>query len=110
MTISAETQDGAKDVIRRGLKSHFKGKVSFADVHASAMLDQDQDEFLNVLVVYEGDYKRLDARLCNSFYQEIKDQLFAIGLCTVPSISYVGRADDGRRLGTTPVKGPVGQT
>ena len=97
MTISAETQDRAKDIIWRGLKAHFKGNVHFADIRASTMLDQDQDEFLNVLVVYDGNRNGLDARLCNSLYQEVRDQLVDVGLYTVPSISYVDKSDDGKQ-------------
>ena len=110
MTISAETQERAKQVIWKGLNSHFKGKVRFSDVRASAMLDQDEDEFLNVLVIYEGDRKGLEPRLCNSLYQEIRGPLLHIGLCTVPSISYVNKADDSMRADTTPVRGPIRQT
>ncbi len=110
MTISTETQEKAKQIIWKGLNFHFNGKVRFADVHASAMLDQDQDEFLNVLVVYEGDRKNLEPRLCNSLYQEIRGQLFDIGLYTVPSISYVDKADGKKRIGTTPAHGPIRQT
>ena len=102
MTISDEIQKKAKHVIWNGVNSHFKGKVRFADIYASPMLDQDEDEFLNVLVVYEGDRKGLEPHLCNSLYQEIRGQLFDIGLSTIPSISYVEKADDGKDTGTIP--------
>ena len=110
MIISTETKDRARDIIWKGLKAHFKGKVHFADIRASAMQDQDQDEFLNVLVVYDGDRNGLDARLCNSLYQEIRAQLFDVGLYTVPSISYVDKSDDGKRSGTTASSGHISQT
>ena len=96
MTISTETQERARKIIRAGLDAQFKGRVRFADIRSSPMLDQDDEEFLNVSVIYEGDRKGLEPHLCNSLYQGIRDQLVDIGIRTVPSISYVDRADDSK--------------
>ena len=110
MTISADTQARAEGIIRAGLDAQFRGKIKFADVRARPMLDQDEEEFLNVSVVYEGDRKSLEPGLCNSLYQEIEDQLLEIGVCTVPSISYIDKLDDVKRTGKTAGRGPAEQT
>ena len=110
MTINVETQEKAKKIIWDGLDSHFRGRVRFAGIRASAMLDQDENDFLNVLVVYEGDRKGLEPRLCNSLYSEIRDRLFDIGFYTIPSISYVDKGDDAKRTATASSKGPSGRT
>ena len=109
MTIPTETQEKAKRVIWKKLDSHFKGKVRFSEIRASAMLDQDDNDFLNVLVVYEGDRKGLEPRLCNSLYSEIRGRLLDAGLHTIPSISYVDRIDDAKRTDMASVKGPSAQ-
>ena len=109
MTIPAETQEKARQVIREGLDSHFKGGVRFSEIRATALLDQDENDFLNVLVVYEGDRKGLEPRLCNSLYSEIRVRLLDVGLHSIPSISYVDKIDDARRTDVASVKGPSAQ-
>ena len=104
MTIPGETQEKAKRVIWDRLDSHFKGKVRFSEIRASAMVDRDDNDFLNVSVVYEGDRKGLEPRLCNSLYSEIRGCLLDVGLHTIPSISYVDKFDDARRGDVDPVK------
>ena len=110
MTIPAETQEEAKRVIREGLDAQFKGGVRFSEVRASAMLDEDENDFLNVLVVYDGDSKSLEPRLCNSLYSEIRGRLFDIGLHSIPSISYVDKVDDAKRTDMPSAQGPSGRT
>ena len=109
MTITAETQEKAKQVIWKGLDSHFKGRARFSEIRANAMLDQEENDFLNVLVVYEGDRKGLEPRLCNSLYSEIRGRLLDVGLHTIPSISYVDKIDDAKRTDMASVKGPSAQ-
>ena len=109
MTITSETQEKAKQVIWEGLDSHFKGKIRFSEIRADAMLDQEENDFLNVLVVYEGDRKGLEPRLCNSLYSEIRGRLLDVGLQTIPSISYVDTRDDVKRTNSASMKGPSAQ-
>lgn len=106
MTITAETQEKAKQVIWDGLDAHFKGRVRFSEIRTDPMLDQEENDFLNVLVVYEGDRKGLEPRLCNSLYSEIRGRLLEVGLHTIPSISYVDKSDDVKRVDSASLKGP----
>ena len=97
MTISAKTQEQAEAVIRSGLASLFDGKVHFTEIRSKVMLDAEEEEFLWVWAIYEreqNNQKTLDPRLLNSFYQRIKEQLFAVGLDTIPVMSYRPKDED----------------
>ena len=59
MAISLETQEQAKEIIESGLVSLFRGKVRFDTFRARSMLDEANDEFLQVSVVYEGNREEL---------------------------------------------------
>ena len=94
MAISLEAQEQAKEIIESGLVSLFRGKVRFDTFRARSMLDEANDEFLQVSVVYEGNREELSPGLLNSLHQEIKPQLLAIGIQTVPVISYIDKTED----------------
>lgn len=104
MATVQETHDHAKRIIRDGLNLRFKGAVDFQEVRITPRAGADDQEYLDVQVIYEGSPSDIDPSLLNSLYRSIEDELHAIGINDVPSISYREKSEDsawGATDGTT---------
>ena len=96
MAITTEAREKAQTIIREGLDAHFRGKVSFDSVGITPRSGPDDEDYLDVLVVYSGSDGDLAARLLNSLYERIGDDLRAIGIDASPSISYRNRTESSK--------------
>lgn len=94
MAITAEALEKAQNIIRDGLDAQFLGKVSFDSVRITPRPGPDDEEYLDVLVVYDSRDADLAAQLLNSLYERIGDDLRAIGIDRSPSISYRDKTED----------------
>ena len=108
MTITAEALEKAQNIIRDGLDAQFQGKVSFDSISITPRPGPDDEEYLDVLVVYDSGDEDLVAQLLNSLYERISDDLRAIGIDRSPSISYRDRTEDSEWSDLVPVR-PFGQ-
>ena len=66
MAITAEALEKAQNIIRDGLDAQFLGKVSFDSVRITPRPGPDDEEYLDVLVVYGSRDEVLAAQLLNS--------------------------------------------
>ena len=96
MSIPVEAQNKAKEIIMAGLKAQDHGNIQFIAIRAEPMLDQYDEEYLNVSVIYEGMRDELKHRLLGSLHRQIKDQLLAAGIGHVPSVSYIDQTEDSQ--------------
>ena len=95
MVITTEAQEKAKDIIRADLDAQFRGKVRFGSIRITPRPGPDDEEYLDVLVVYDGRREDLQAQVLNSLYERIGDDLRVIGIDKNPSISYRDKTEDG---------------
>ena len=93
MTISEDQTRLAEAMISDNLQIHHRNKVAFQSVKAKPELDLDDEEYLNVWVIYDGEPSSLDPRLLNSFYRAIAEPLRNLGIDAKPSISYVHQSE-----------------
>lgn len=93
MTISEDQTRQAEAMISDHLQIHHKNKVAFQSVKAKPAFDLDDEEYLNVWVIYDGEPGSLDPRLLNSFYRTIAEPLHSLGIDAKPSISYVHQSE-----------------
>ena len=94
MVITTEAQEKAKDIIRADLEEQFRGKVRFGSIRITPRPGPDEEEYLDVLVVYDGRREDLQAQVLNSLYERIGDDLRVIGIEKTPSISYRDKTED----------------
>ena len=94
MVIATEAQEKARDIIRADLDAQFRGKVRFGSIRITLRLGLDDEEYLDVLVVYDGRREDLQAQVLNSLYERIGDDLRVIGIDSNPSISYRDKTED----------------
>ena len=98
MAISLETQEKAKKIILGGLQGQSHGSVRFCDIHATVRLNAEDEDFLDVVVIYDGPREELDLRLLNALDEEIEPQLLKIGILQIPSVGYTDWASFDRLL------------
>ena len=108
MAINTETLEKAQNIIKDGLDAQFQGKVSFDSVRITPRLGPDDEEYLDVLVVYDSRDEDLVAQLLNSLYEHIGEDLRAIGIDRSPSISYRDRTENSEWSDLVRVR-PFGQ-
>jgi hypothetical protein len=94
MAITAEALEKVQNIIRDGLDTQFRGRVSFDSIRITPRLGPDDEEYLDVLVVYDSGDEALVAQLLNSLYERIGDDLRVIGIDKSPSISYREKSED----------------
>ena len=94
MAFNTETIEKAQNIIKDGLDAQFQGKVSFDSVRITPRPGPDDEEYLDVLVVYDSEDADLAAQLLNSLYEHIGEDLRAIGIDSSPSISYRDRTEN----------------
>ena len=95
MVITTDVQEQAKDIIRADLDAQFRGKVRFGSIRITPRPGpDDEEEYLDVVVVYDGRREDLQAQVLNSLYERIGDDLRGIGIDKNPSISYRDKTED----------------
>ena len=108
MVITTEALEKAQNIIRDGLDAQFRGNVRFDSVRITPRPGPDEEEYLDVLVVYDSGDATLAAELLNSLYDRIGDDLRAIGIDRSPSISYRDKTEDSEWSNLAKVR-PFGQ-
>ena len=93
MTISENQTQQAEAMISDNLQIHHGNKVAFQRVTAKSTLDLDNEEYLSVWVIYDGEPNSLDPRLLNSFHRVIVEPLRNLGIHARPSISYIHQSE-----------------
>ena len=98
MAISLETQEKAKKIILAGLRAQSHGSVRFCDIHAAVRLNAEDEEFLDMLVIYEGPREELNIHQLNALDDDIEPQLVEAGVLQIPSVGYTDRASYDQML------------
>ena len=94
MVTLQESHERAKTIIQDGLNALFQGKIRFREVRITPRLGAGDEEYLDVQVIYAGVPADLNPRLLKSLYGTIEDDLRAIGIEKIPSISYREETED----------------
>ena len=94
MVTPQETHERAKGIIQQGLDTHFQGKVRFHEVRITPRWGADDEEYLDVQVIYVGKPSDLNPGLLNSLYGAIESDLRAVGVEKIPTISYREKTED----------------
>ena len=94
MVTSQDAHEKAKNIIERGLEAQFQGKVRFTEIRITPRTGDDDEEYLDVQVIYDGRPSDLNPRLLNSLYGIIEKDLRAIGIEKIPTISYREKTED----------------
>ena len=89
MPINPTAQSAAEDIIRSYPTNQLAGQVHIVKVLSSPRFCQDDEEFLDVSVIYEGQREALNPEVLNAVYHNISPHLLDIGVDHAPSIGYI---------------------
>lgn len=106
MAIALETQEKAKEIILARLRDQSHGSVRFCDIHATVRLNAECEEFLDMVVIYEGPRKDLNIHSLIALHGEIRPQLIEAGVLHIPPVSYTDRASYDQMLSETTATRP----
>ena len=94
--ISGEAQEKVADIVRKMLTERFSG-IAFGPIRVVPAIDEfgdgDGEEYLRILVVFDGDQKALDARWTSTLIRRIRPKLFDAGVEEFPSFSFISKSD-----------------
>lgn len=93
MTIPEDQTRQAEAMISDYLQIHHRNKVASQTINAKPALDLDNEEYLNVWVIYDGEPNSLDPRLLNSLHRVVMEPLRNLGIHARSSISYIHQSE-----------------
>ncbi len=70
------------------LENKFGGHLEFDEIRVVPRLDQWDEEYLQIYVVFDGDGDLLDPNWLNGLYWEIRPELIELRVAGVPPQSY----------------------
>lgn len=89
MPITEQELDNVRGIILGGAKIHFPPTVQFQDANATVMLDADDEEFINVELLYTAVNPVLDGHLMNTLFRVIDEPIRASGITARTLIHYI---------------------
>lgn len=88
MSITEQEIKTVKEIILNGARSHFPPPVQFHDAIVTVRLDQQDEEFLNVHLIYSAPNRVLDGHLMNTLFRVTDDPLVKAGITARALVMY----------------------
>ena len=96
MTITDQQKERVKGIILDGAKLHFPPSVRFEDANVTVRLDADDEEFLDVELLYTAPNPVLDGHLMNTFFRVFDEPIRVAGVTAHILIGYTDVNDPTR--------------
>ena len=80
-------------IYRRHLEKKFGDRLVFDEIRVVPRLDQWDEEYLHIYVVFDGDGDLLDPNWINGFYWELRPELLDLGATNFTSEAYIDKAE-----------------
>ena len=91
--ISREVADEVGRLVGKSLHERFQDDLIFGPIVVEPTIDHDGDEFLDIFIVYDGDYKKLDPGWTVGLTVRLREELLALGVNTVCGHSFVPKEE-----------------
>ena len=88
MTITEQEIQTVKEIILNGARSHFPPPVQFHDAIVTVRLDQQDEEFFDVHLIYSGSSRVLDGYLMMTFFRVTDEPLRNAGIAPRTLVHY----------------------
>ena len=96
MPITELEMESVKGIILDGAKIHFPPTVQFQDANVTVRLDADDEEFIDVELLYAAPNPVLDGHLMNTLFRVIDEPIRAAGITARTLIGYTDVNDPTR--------------
>ena len=96
MPISEREIESVKAIILDGAKTHFPPSVQFQDANVTVRLNADEEEYIDVDLLYTAPNPVLDGHLMNTLFRVIDDPIRAAGITARTLVGYTEINDPTR--------------
>ena len=86
-------RDKVADIVRQDLDECFGDKLVFDPILVANRVDHDDEDYLHIIIIYEGDRKHLDPSVTVGLVRRITPQLLELGVPWPPSKSFVDKSE-----------------
>ena len=94
--MSGEVQEKVASIVRKTFVERFAG-IAFGPIRVIPAVDEfgdgDGEEYLRIVIVFDGDQEALDAHWMSTLVRRIRPKLFDAGVKEFPSFSFVGKSE-----------------
>ena len=90
---SKEVTDEVGRLVAKSLRERFMDDLIFDPIVVESAIDHDGDEFLDIFIIYDGDYKKLDPGWTVGLTVRLREELLALGVNTVCGHSFVPKSE-----------------
>lgn len=96
MPITEQEMERVKKIILEGARSHFPPSVQFLDANVTIILGADEEEIIDVDLLYTADNPVLDGQLMNTLFRVTDDPIRASGITARTLVGYTDINDPTR--------------
>ena len=93
MSTSNETLEKVADIARGLLEERFGDDFVFDPVFVKEKVDHCDEEYLEIYVIYDGDYEKLDLDWTISMGRQMRPALAEIGVSGILSRSFIEKSE-----------------
>ena len=88
--LSPEALEKVQEVFAETLNERFAGELDFGPIVVTPDVDWMGEDYLRVLIVVDGDMKRLDPSWTVGLIRRVRPQLMAAGITEFPAPTFIG--------------------
>ena len=86
---SREVADKVGKLVGDSLRERFKDEFVFDPIVVQPAIDHYGDEYLDIFIIYEGDFKKLDPGWSSGLPMLLRPGLVDLGIASIPCHSFV---------------------
>ena len=106
MSITEREKENVKRIILDGARAHFPPTVQFQDANVTVLLGADEEEYIDVELLYTAPTMVLDGHLMNTLFRVTDEPLRVSGITRRTLVGYTDINDPTRRQSQKPPARP----
>ena len=91
--MEAEAKEKVEAIVRSTLEKRFAGDFIFDPIVVIPEIDEYGDDYLDIIIVFEGDQSNLDPSWTSGLIGRIQPHLAAVGIEAFPVPSFVVKSE-----------------
>lgn len=92
-SLTREDREKVASIVREDLLERFEGEFTFDPIMARLDLDHYGEEYLRILIIFDGDLERLDSKWTSGLISRIYPKLIDSGLPYFPNPGFIEKSE-----------------